>query len=486
MKKSDFFSFFKSNLLIFVLFFVSTILLFFYHYKNFSWDFASYILNAKYLFYGGDYFELLRPPIMPTILGLFLYLGKLSEYIFILVSSAIYFVANIMLADVLFKNYKIRKETARFVFYFFGLSIYVMLYGILAGTELISISFLMLFLAFVLKKKVSGHFLALGMLARYNLFIFSPFLFFSKNYKTILKNVGLVFLIFMPWLLFNYVNYGNFFASIIDSMTLNILNRGYLVQPFTFEPVLLIIGGALPLFLLGIFVSIGDIMKSSKKRYFNIVFWIVGILVLYDFVTNPEKKIRFLFNFVLIVSYFSSLGLFFIADRVKNSEKFQKYLVNGFFILFIFTSIVFFILVFGMNQTNSFNLAAQDIDNLGMSDCEILSPHWVQVTYYSGNVYPLHDQPIQEMVESNRTVLIFKNLEVIDFSQDDLRHLEKYVYYETSDYVFYSNGPEECSPKYIYNKPYTNYVFCPNIARRFEQFGLKETIENLCFKFNKN
>ncbi len=481
-----FVDFVKKNKFLCLVFLLSTLFLFFQHYKHLTWDFSSYVLNAKYLFYGGSYFEILRPPLVSVILGLFLFLGTMSQYIFILITSLLFFIATVVLSDTIFREKSIKKETARFLFYFFSLSAYVLSYAVIAGTELLSLSFLYLFIAFVLKKKVSGHFLGLGILARYNLFMFVPFLFFSKSYKIILKNIGLAFLVLAPWLLFNYFKYGNFMASIIDSLTLNILNRDYLFEPFILAPLFAVIGVFLPFFLVGLILAIKRIIKNKGYRYENIVLLLIVFLVLYDFITNPQKDVRFLFNLILPVAYFSTLGFCFLINRFKNVEKVGAYSVLALFVIFL-------VMVFGLfYNTNNLDPriglkdAADDIYLLKLENCEILSPSWVSVSYYTENVYPFHDGSIKDLVEQNKTILIFKDENSIDFSIRNFDNFKDLVLYETEEYVFYSNGPDNCAEKYVYDIPYTRYEFCPNLARKFEKFGLKESFEKICFIFNKN
>jgi len=61
--------FIKENFLLASLFILSTLFFLIQHYFIFSWDFAAYLMNAKYLFYGGEYFEVYRAPIISLILG---------------------------------------------------------------------------------------------------------------------------------------------------------------------------------------------------------------------------------------------------------------------------------------------------------------------------------------------------------------------------------------------------------------------------------
>jgi hypothetical protein len=478
--------FFKKNNLLLVLFFLSTGLFFVQHHQQLSWDFSAYVLNARYFFSDGGYFEMLRPPLVPFIVGAFLFLGTFAEYLFILITCVLFLVAIVDFSDTIYRKKLIEKENLRVIFYSLALGVYALIYGFMAGTELISISFLTLFLSFVLKKKVSGHFLALGVLSRYNLFIFAPFLFFNKSYKTILKNFGLFVLIISPWLLFNYFRYGNFFASIIDSFTLNVLNRGYLYEPFAIKSLFLVIGWFFPFFIIGLFIAIRNILIKKDLRFESLVFVIVSTLILYDFMTTPQKDLRYLFSFVLPVIYFSGVGVIFLVEKFKKIKDIQMISTLFFFIVALITILILTIGFLGLNKSQVYLDAAKDIKSLGLENCEILSPFWVFVSYHQDNVYPYDDTSIRDLVLKNRTLLMFKNTSHIDFTPIDLNQFSDLVFYETKDYVFYSLGPVNCSPRYTYDVPYTRYKFCPNLARRMNGLGFEEEIEKLCFTFNRN
>src|SRR3989344_4326049 len=122
----------KENPYIFSLFVISTSYFLYQHFTIISWDFSAYVLNAKYLFYHGDYFEVYRAPFAPLILGVFLVFGKISEYLFIIFVSVLFLFSNISLSNTLRKKIKISDENKIFfnvLFYFFSLSSYVLFYS---------------------------------------------------------------------------------------------------------------------------------------------------------------------------------------------------------------------------------------------------------------------------------------------------------------------------------------------------------------------
>ncbi|MEM4331075.1 MAG: hypothetical protein QW273_03655, partial [Candidatus Pacearchaeota archaeon] len=230
--------FINKNKLLLICFFLVTIFFCWQNYWQRGWDFSVYVLNGKYLFYNGEYFEVYRPPLAPFLLGIFWFFGEIGNFFYIIFVSSLFLISSIILSDFLFKEYfkkyNLKKEEIRFLFYLLILNPFTLYYSLIEGTELLALSFFILFTFSFLSKRVSGHFLALSFLSRYNFLIFFPFLFFSKDIKRILKNLVAFFSVIFPWLFFNYLKYGNWFASILDSYYLNIYRRVDISQSFDF------------------------------------------------------------------------------------------------------------------------------------------------------------------------------------------------------------------------------------------------------------
>jgi len=107
-------NFILGNLVLFLLFVFSTIFFLIQHYFYLGWDFSAYVLNAEHFFYSGLYFEVYRAPLISLILGLFLFLGKFSESIYILIVSILFLFSTLKLSDSLYQKYfykyRIKKE----------------------------------------------------------------------------------------------------------------------------------------------------------------------------------------------------------------------------------------------------------------------------------------------------------------------------------------------------------------------------------------
>jgi len=484
--------FIKENKLLLAIFLISTLFFIIQRTTYLHWDFASYSLNAKYLFYKGTYFETLRPPLASILLGLFGIFEPLTEYIYILFVSLLFLISIINLSDTVFYkeffNKKIKKENLRFVFYFFSMSYFVLLFGLREGTEMLALGFFTLFLSFLIQNKISGHFLALAFLSRYSFLVYSPFLLANKNYKKIIKNILLFLIIIFPWLLFNYLKFGNWFTSIIDAYANNILFRQELMLPFNYSHLFFVIGIFLPFFIIGIFYSIKEIIKSkdkfSKENIIIYLFLAILIISLKDYAGIPLKQARYLFNLSLPVAFFSTIGLFYL---IKNKGILKKINVI-ILIIFIVTSIFSFALIIKISpQDNKFRYVQEDIKSLGLENCEILSPHWVLVTYYTENVYPLGENDINDALKEGKVILIFQNNPTLD---DDYtqKNLENNILLKKDNYIFLyeeNRTIENCSKKYVFDFTYVNN-HCEIIASKFEKVKLDKLTLNICKWINKN
>jgi hypothetical protein len=478
----------KNNIFIILLFLFSTFFFISQHRFSLPWDFSAYVLNARYLFYGGTYFEVYRAPMASLILSIFIIIGSFGEYLYILFVAGLFLYGNTKLSDVIFRKYnekeKSNKYLTRFIFYFFSLNPFVVLNGTWAGTELLALAFFEIFLALLISKKISGHFLAFAALTRYNLLMFFPFLLFSRNYKRVLKNVGLFFVIIFPWLLFNYLRFGNFFASIVDSYALNIYFRMDRFEAFNFWAIPEVIGWFLPFLILGIVVSIIRCYSSGKNFFksnkFIFLFVLIAILIVWDYSKTPFKITRYLFNLTLPIAFFSTIGALFIISISPKSKRFFIILftimllitVNGLFVGFNYTK----------NLDDKFINAAGDIKTLGIQDCSILSPHWVLVTYFTENVYPLVETSIEDATKKGEIILIFKGDPTMDdnFNQDELVNYNKF--YEAKEYMFIADkntSNKNCAKRYLYDAPMLTNP-CEIVSIKFRKIGLESFVLNFC------
>ena len=357
------------------------------------WDFYVYLMNGKYWFHHGFYFELYRAPVAPLILGL---LGGniFAEFSYIALVSSLFAIVTYYLA----KQLKIDEV----VLYGLMLSTYTLLEGLASGTELLSLVFLELGILFVLKDDIkSGIGFALSFLTRYTMASQALLIFFHRDLKKILISIGVMLAVISPWLIYNKLVFGNYFASIADSYALNIYFRGYIAQQPRFKDFLLVGNVIWVPFLIG--------LRKFKFNRENLIFAVSGILVIINYFMTPLKIARYLFPLILPIAYFAS----------KSTPK--KIILP----MFIAMLIVAFAAQpikgpFYINQVNK-------IKELNLSDCYIESNIWPLLDYSGIPAAPnVHYKVTQKEVDRGAIVII-----------DYIRVHAKPVIYEGNGYFIY-------------------------------------------------
>jgi hypothetical protein len=248
----------------------------------------------------------------------------------------------------------------------------------------------------------------------------------------------------------------------------------------------------MPFLIIGILFSIYITIKSGKKWFeyskLSILFAIMSIIILLDYIKIPLKDIRYLFNLSLPIAFFSSLSLLPLFKSKINQNLFKRIIISIFIILFVFS---FFFIYDSIKKSrendNKFFNAAKDIKELGIDECEILSPEWIPLDYFSENVYPLGRNPVNESLQKGKIILIFKGDESIDdiFNKNDLEASFKLK--ETDEYTFYiKNGfsIKNCAKKYVFDSPYVEN-HCIIISKKIKPVYFQNLIYSICEKINQ-
>ncbi len=479
----------KENPYLLGLFFISTAFLLYQHNVQIKWDFSAYILNAKYLFYNGNYFEVYRAPMTSIFLGIFLIFGKfIAGYILIIFTSTLFFIGNIHLSKYI--SEKFNHENFRlfqFLFYFFSLSIFVLKYATQGGSEMLGLAFFQIFILFLLKGRLSGHILALAFLTRYNFLLFFPLLLINRSIKKIIKNVSLFCIVIFPWFLYNYLKFGNYFASFIDSYAFNVLNRQSVSQPFQIIVVLKMINWFLPIFLIGLIYTFYLIKKSdykwNEKSKIIILFLIIFIGTIFDFYSTPFKIERYLYNLSLPLAFFSTLGSIVILKYLKIKDK--HIIIICIILMLIFSGFLAYKEYESKEYFTKFHNAVSEIERLNLQECKIFSPHWMLINLYTENTYPLKE-PIKNHYDRGEIVLLFQNEMTIDdgYSLFELELYNKIS--QTKDFILiakHDTNSTSCIKKSIYDQTYSKF-HCDIISNRFKRIHLDKISLKICNKVN--
>ena len=454
----------KQNWIFVAVFVLSTFVFFSQHARNDSWDFHSYVLNGEYWFHEGSYFEPLRPPLVPVIMGLLEFVSRnFAEYGYILLASALFAFGMFRLASSLHLNSS----------YLYALSctFYIMTVGLGDGTELLAFGFLSLFIASLVKNEVSGHWLGLMILSRYTSISLLPLLLVRK--KEIWKDVALVGLFLAPWLVYNYVTYENFFASIADQYANNIFFRDYIHTPIKWQDFLQVINVLLPFTLIEVIGKLRSGVKNWKKS--DLLLFAIAALTIYGYVNIPIKSARYLFNLALPAGVWATEGIQRLSQHF--GKKAVKWACVGVFLLsFVIASNI---IGDDMKNTTVYVNAITDLQERGLSNCSVMSNGWVELAYYG---LTAQDFPRKELMnkslESGELIVLFPHIGEPDYAKDEefLNQFPKITVAEK--YTILGKG---CNPARK-----NDALFVKKLADTIEQMHGYRTEERPCFLLFKN
>ena len=362
-----------------ILYIISTIFFILYHYIYMGWDFAAYVINAKYWLGLEQYFETYRAPLMPFTLMIF-GASKFAEYIYIFLISSLFAIAC----------YKFSKTVKlnEILFYAFMLNPFTLLMGLIEGTELLSLTLLLFSITLILNNKNSGYMFGLAFLCKYTNLYNAIFIFFDRK-KNIIKNIITFAIIIAAWFIFNYINYGNFFTSIANGYALNVKFRDYLPFVWGWSNFLILFNIIFPFLIYGIYKRIKQI-KIKPLQKIDWILIIYTIIQLYIYFSVPVKVERYLFNLILPVVYYSTYG---INELIKNKSNINvnKYIAIISIIIILIISISTTIKI--DNNSGNSNPTSLKIINIAKSEnithCALKTNTWVEVNYLSDiNVAP--------------------------------------------------------------------------------------------------
>ena len=503
---------------ILLLFILSTAYFIFQHHVALSWDFSSYVENAKYWYSGGMYFEPLRPPLMPFVLGILSFVGyRTAEFIYIFIVSALFLYSSIRLADAL----KFKRTT----FYALSLNPFILVMGLINGTELLSVALLEISIAMLIEKShMSGLFLGLSALARYTGLALFPLLLLAGSAKKIAKSIILFSIPVSIWFCYNYIRSGNLFTSLADQYANNILYRDYLMRPMEPLHFLAVTNLLLPFFLIGLVLviyyildhimkkmirkkikkeesivkSISDLIKDKKAE---IIMLAILLFSVFSYSNIPIKDPRYLFTIVIPVIYFSYIGL----ERLCRISK--KHVVHISIIIFIlsFTLLLFaeatrmeekpMIKELYYDSPDKYLSAIGTLHSLEIENCSLMSNAWVLMNYLGQPSEPSTRLLfVEEDLEKGKIMLLFFGIGEPDYVNDKDFIDSQPVIYKDSNYVILGKK-DICLPQDIIDTSYLEELE-KTIYRRDNVhintnpciilFGNKPLLEKSCNLINLN
>lgn len=441
------------------------------------WDFSVYQLNAKYLFSDGFYFEPRDDYLITFIMGLgsFLVGWPLVEYFYIFIAVVLFAFSSYVLADTLDLN--------PLVFITLSLNLYVLRYGLSAGTELLTYSFLELFAASLLAPdrlrfrgfSTSGIWMALAVMARMSSIVFLPLyllkLIQSKGkIKDFLTDVVGFFGLWLPLLVFSFYKFGNMFATVANKYAKSVVYASYMREPIVWSQFVRAYNFIWPLFLVGFSVFILGFLNSIynlrdnlnlnliqnlkkirlklsdfKQELFFLLFLLIGV---YYYLRVPISSLRYLFPIVLPGVFFSTKGLERLRDRLPGSkETLAKVIVLAVFSLslaFGFYTVVISEATF--DDPSDFKKAINLTRDLNLSDCALMSNYWVYLDYYGRpTLYPPREKLMDHYLNQGYKVLLIKDRPGPNYLRDSKALFDYPVVYNSDNFTIF--GKEgTCKP----------------------------------------
>lgn len=363
--------FFRKNPLITAVFIASLAFWIYQHAYGFSWDFAVYSLNGRYLLHDGSFFEWSRPPLAPTLMAVLGFAGMVAaEYLYIIFVAALFLYACVRFC-----------RAARIdvtAYYVFALQAPAVLLGMKDGTELLSLALLQLFLA-ELHARRSGLLFGLSLMARYANIVYLPLLFLRKKRAAAAVALLLAGVTLVPWLAYNTALTGNALSSFIDFYLINVRFR----EPnVSFSPLdfALMAGIVLPFFAYGVWKTR---KKKDKNRSIILAFCALAVL---GYMLTSIKYVRFLFPLIMPLAYFAAQAV------KKRTVLVAFFLINAALVIAAAALIPEAALPEGSYH---YRLAAHE-------PCKSISNVWVALHYYGSSAEPTVSNVVQgHMIETD-------------------------------------------------------------------------------------
>jgi len=315
----------QKNKQIFVLLFVIFLihLIFFFGFHELWWDSGVYTAMGKYLFSAGSsgFWEHIRPPLLPAILGFFWFLGldvalcgRILEVLFSL--GAVFLLYNIT------KHY-FNEKSALFASAIFAFSSIFFYMSFQLYTEIPAVFFILLAVYLLIKKKYywSGAFIALAFLVKFPaglfLIVLLLALLLNKDFRNSAKLFAGFLIPVLPVLIAYHVVHGNALLPFIDArdaiqkvVGCNILR----FKPWWQYTFWIISENALNLFaVIGI---IGYLKDFKKSKLLPLLCLAVPLIY---FSQMHCRDHRYLILFIPFVAMFSGLGItYFLREFMQR------------------------------------------------------------------------------------------------------------------------------------------------------------------------
>ncbi|MDY6770996.1 MAG: hypothetical protein SV186_03510 [Candidatus Nanohaloarchaea archaeon] len=433
----------------------STLLMLWLHAQGWNWDFMVYSMNAGYLFHGGSYIEWYRPPVAATIIGLlrFIVPRRPAEFIYIVLVSTFLLHTTKQVAE--------RYEIDLTKLYLLLLSPFIILHGTLNGTEMLGLAFAMLFIA-DLSRPRAGLWLGLAFLTRYTYVFLLPLVLFQRWPKKIVATYLISAVPVAAWFGHNWLVLGDPFASIANSVALNVRLR-HISNPFNPVHIVLITG------LSGLFIAAALVRRKASWKQPNAtttaMIAFAGLTIL-SYARTPVKPVRYLYPLAFPAAFFAAEAW----DRLSVAQGIVT-------VVLAVNLLGAGVLVSGqyMADPAPYRRAAAATD-----DCMTASNLWPHMSYAGQVSTPAHDlERTKQQIRNGERIVLFRNVETPPFITNETVLESLPAVERTPVYVILGNS-SLCREPTRYNTTYFE-----RREKKYASDGIQKSYDPCHFLFGK-
>ncbi len=368
-----------------------------YHSKGISWDFCAYKLVGNYLLGKGYYFELFRPPV-PSLL-----IAILHEHAYFLLSHVL-----LLLAVILFSR---KQKLDSVLFYLLLMTPFAVMLMVSEGSEILAIALFLFALSFADSWK-GAAFLAMTCLTRYTFLWMLPFFVlyslthYRHNRRLAVYHAVAFFSALMPWLIYNWVEFGHPLASILDSYLLNVYSRMDMIEKISLIHVLA--------------VGVPTIFFAVPRKRAHATWMFMFFLFFLSVYFTPTKLFRYYLPLVLPLAIIA-------ADNLSSLSIAFKRVLSIFFLAFtLVVSIVHIYPGVELEDPAVYSAAKKLVDG-----CNTVSNGWVVLNCIGVRSYPIrHESDYLEMLNAGYIGVVFDHIKQPEYA----RKLELYSGFNTTLY----------------------------------------------------
>ncbi len=364
--------------------------------SGWNWDFNVYSMNGEYIFTEGIFMEWLRPPLAAFLMVLpqLVVSRSVAELLFVVFTSTLF----------LYSSLKVCRHHDLELFYFYPLLMtpITVFYGTMNGTEMLSLSFGMLFFSEINRKR-SGIWLGLSFLARYPYAVIIPLVLAQKNLRKSIKTLLLSAVPVLVWMVYNFIETGYALKSFANYLGLQLIGRS-MHDPL--NPVNLLLVGlpVTPLLLLYFKQEFRNKIDFQSTEVLFVLGFVGVNLVLY-MASNP-KPIRYLYPMAFPIAYFSA--------RLLQDEDNFEFLDREFSCRRVLRIVSVISLVSAVALTVSNPLAPpenfkQAADSAG--DCMVKSQIWPHISYSGTPALPIAQTNASKAMQQGYRIVDYRDLE---------------------------------------------------------------------------